>query len=445
MATVIRHQKFASVDLKGNSNKVWEGKVYDDGTFEASWGRIGGTMQSESKQMGSADAADRYMNKKIAEKTKPKTDKNSGMVTMYEEVNTVDTDGFQPPAKVEQRNLSEIAKSQVSYTNPVVAELIEKLARVNIHNIISATGGKMSYNDTTGLFSTPLGVVTQGVIDEARGLLTEIGDFVVAADYENDTFIDVAQKYMRRIPMDLGYKKIVAQNIFPDLGAVRKQNDVLDSLQASLQMALAPPDDGVKIVVEQPKIFDIQMELIEDGKEIDRLRKLYRETRREEHVCRHLDVKRAFVVDIRAMREAFEPVANKLGEVRFLWHGSRTWNLLSILKSGLSIPPENSSHCSGRMFGNGAYFAIHSTKSLNYSFGNWDGKQRDENCFMFLADVALGKFCVPRHSGSNYPLPGFDSTWAQPNVSGVRNDEIIVPNVNQCNLKYLLEFSPGGK
>ena len=117
---------------------------------------------------------------------------------------------------------------------------------------------------------------------------------------------------------------------------------------------------------------------------------------------------------------------------------------MSILKGGLIIPKSSASHVTGRMFGDGVYFSDQSTKSLNYSQGYWGHGSRDNNCFMFIADVAMGKYYVPHTSDSRLhdkiKSMGYDSTYAKANQSSVRNNEMIVYNLHQCNLKYLVEF-----
>jgi poly [ADP-ribose] polymerase len=62
------------------------------------------------------------------------------------------------------------------------------------------------------------------------------------------------------------------------------------------------------------------------------------------------------------------------------------------------------------------------------------------SCFLFIADVAIGKYYTPKSSGERLPKNGFDSTWAKAGYSGVANDEVIVYTTDQCNLKYLVEF-----
>jgi poly [ADP-ribose] polymerase 2/3/4 len=92
------------------------------------------------------------------------------------------------------------------------------------------------------------------------------------------------------------------------------------------------------------------------------------------------------------------------------------------------------------MYGDGLYFSDQSTKALNYSHGYWGGSQ-DNKCFMFLADVAMGKeHLASRGFGASYPVAGYDSTFAKGGTA-VMNNEMIVYKTAQAKLKYLVEFS----
>src|SRR5262249_54679202 len=154
------------------------------------------------------------------------------------------------------------------------------------------------------------------------------------------------------------------------------------------------------------------------------------------------DVKKVYAVEIATMRRAWEKAGKPVGNVAELWHGTKASNLLSILKGGLIIPPSNAPHCTGRMFGNGVYFSDQSTKSLNYAYGYWGGGPADNNCFMFLVDVAMGKYFVPDGPSTRLPMPGYDSTYAQASKSGVMNNEMIVYKTSQINPRFLVEFAP---
>lgn len=298
----------------------------------------------------------------------------------------------------------------------------------------------MTFNKVTGLFETPLGIVTSDAIREARFFLTTIGDSVAKQDWSTSSLTSAINQYMRLIPSDFGRAKKTERDIFPDLSAVQKQNDILDSLDASLQMMIMTPvtDSPAKTA---PKLFETTLHLVDDAKVINRLSALYLSTLNSGHACAHLRIKSVYKVEIKSMLEDFKQDGLKIGNIHELWHGSKIANLLSILKSGLMIPSSNASHCTGRLFGNNLYFAPQSTKSLNYSYGYWDRTNgRNSNCFMFLADVAVGKYHVPQYLQQTVPN-GYDSMWAKPGQSGIQNDEVMVPRVGQTNLKYLIEFA----
>jgi poly [ADP-ribose] polymerase len=77
---------------------------------------------------------------------------------------------------------------------------------------------------------------------------------------------------------------------------------------------------------------------------------------------------------------------------------------------------------------------------LNYATNYWTGGGNSSKTFMFLADVAMGKYFTPKGPRSDLPLAGYDSTYAIGGQSGVMNNEMIVYKLEQCNLKYLCEF-----
>jgi poly [ADP-ribose] polymerase len=151
-----------------------------------------------------------------------------------------------------------------------------------------------------------------------------------------------------------------------------------------------------------------------------------------------------YTVEIAGMMRAWEDDGAKLDNQWELWHGTKTANLLSIIKSGFLLPGATPGAVTGAMFGRGIYASDQSTKSLNYASGYWSGR-RDANCFMFVIDMAMGKYFVPPHSMSNLPKPGFDSTFAKGRESGVMNNEMIVYRTSQVRPRFLVEFSPGGK
>ena len=416
---VVKEARYVLVSIEGNNNKFWNIRLFADGLCETHWGRVGEDGQKQSKTL-SEHAFDAKCREKSNKGYKPQRTLNNNIGT------NTDND-----------KLAEAAVSQIGTNSPETLKLVSYLARVNVHRILQAT--TMEYDTSRGTFSTPLGIVTKEAIFEARQMLSDIATLVETDGW--DTAPDAVQKlndYLMLIPQNIGRSKPEPRTLFPDKEAVEKQNGILDALDASLQMVLSAPDAKQE---ETPKLFEAQLHLVTDEKELERVRQKYQKSRQDIHVCAHLEVKRVFRVEIGSMKAAFE-AGSKIGNVQEYWHGTRASNLLSILKSGFMIAPASAAHCTGRMFGNGAYFSDQSTKSLNYAYGYWGSGGRDENCFMFLCEVAMGKSYTPKSWQETLPKSGYDSTFAKSGVSGVGNNEMIVYHTNQVNPTLLVEFGP---
>jgi poly [ADP-ribose] polymerase len=438
MSTIVKERRFSMTDQSAgkNNNKFWNVELHADNSVICRWGRQGDNGQSKTFSKSSQAEAEKFIDKKVREKTKKGYTENEfvdGAVTSNVTVKSV-----------AKGSLESIAQNQIRYKNKNVATLVSYLTKVNAHNVTSATGGQIKFNDTTGLFSTEQGVVSQNTIDKANDLLVEIGDLVSAGNYDGN-MIPLTNQYLMLIPQKIGRRGLVHADFWATLSKVQDQKQILDSLQASLVSASTQTGRKKTVKVKEEKVFDVQLDLVENGRTIDKIKKMYQGSRQSAHACHHLEVKKVYSVDINTVRSAFEKDGATMDEIWELWHGTRASNLLSILKGGLIIPPSSSGHVTGRMFGNGIYASDQSTKALNYAYGYWDNKGKDNNCFMFLLDMAMGNYHVPKRWGSNFPVRGSDSTFAKGRVSGVGNNEMIVYRTSQVNLKYLVEFSPHGK
>jgi poly [ADP-ribose] polymerase len=433
---MIKESRYVMSNVQNNNNKFWYAELYDDGTFITRWGRVGEAPNITEKHF-STYGAEKEFDKKCKEKEKKG-------YALLPTLNTPHTTTSSGNSTLGNAKLAEVAKKQIEYSNPLVERLISRLTTANVHSIMGAT--KMTYNSTSGLFSTPCGVVTQDVVDEARALLTTIGGYI-QNNNKNGGFQKAFEDYLMKIPQDIGRVKLKPELVFPDIMAVQRQNSVLDALEVSIQSVLnTPVQKDEKTEDDTPKLFDVKLELVEDGKVFDKMNRKVNETRHYSHASSHLKLKTVYSVDIKTMGDAFEKKGKAIGGIQALFHGSRVSNCLSILKQGLIIPPSRAGFVTGRLYGDGCYFSDQSSKSLNYSFGFWDGKSKDNNCMMFVADVAMGKSYIPKGTYDGpFPKSGFDSVFAKAGVSGIINNEMIIYHIYQCNLIYLLEFSPGGK
>lgn len=127
---------------------------------------------------------------------------------------------------------------------------------------------------------------------------------------------------------------------------------------------------------------------------------------------------------------------------KLLIHGSRSQNILSILKSGLQIRPTGA-YYSGSAYGDGLYHADKLEKSLGYC-----GSSKDK--FIMLQEVHVGnqyeyvgrnKHDKPNNFFTKDYLAniGYDSVFAK-GGNDLLNNEYIVYSPQQTVLKYLLWY-----
>jgi poly [ADP-ribose] polymerase len=447
--TVLEIKRYIAVDPKNNNNKYWQyerlstivsepGKkgVMETGDVRITWGRVG-CDKPDSQLIMFGDG------KVLASKIKSKTNKPAGEPS-YTEVIIVgsgnvghrDNSSSQSLAKeeVKRRAVDEIAGSC-----KITAELVRKLAEANKHELIVATGGKMNIDLETGIISTAMGVVTLDAVKSARTLLDQMAPYVSSNNTDNDTYAKMLGDYLRLVPQQTPARRGWHTTFI----VLDKQTSLLDQLEASIEMAEKRVVDATKAanggVV--PKFFEVKMKLVDDSKVWDKVKKMFYDTVNHGHTSAALKPVRVYEIEIPHMAQAFEADGRKVGNVKLLWHGTRMFNVLSILKRGFVLPNQLSTmQMTGAMYGPGLYFSDQSTKSLNYSYGYWDGGSRDNNCYMFLVDVAMGREYVPSSSG-NGKRSGYDSCHAVPGRSGIRNDEQIVYRTSQANIRYLVEFN----
>ena len=432
--TAAREYRMNYFDPAENSNKVWIGIAYSDGSFETRFGRVRdeANLASSKKKFPTQTAAEHELERKRREKLRKG----------YKDTVVVDNAAAVAVGKSKRDQLSVLAAEQIDGAeDSATLELIRYLAEVNIHHITHSTSIK--YNTKTGAFSTPLGVLTPDAISTARDLLSELRRLDGLKRRQHKRRAEVVREYFQLVPKDFGVKIPPVETLIATEEQFQAEAAILDALES----AIATDDGSTKAAT--PKLFECRLIKVphytDDGRALfKRTRDLYFKTRNVRHhpAAANLQMTRLYEVEVGEMKRRFEATVTRIGNVRDdLWHGTRASNLLSILKHGLVVPPANAAHCTGRMFGNGIYTSVQSTKALNYATDFWNRSgQRNQRTFMFLCDVALGRTYKPTNLGGPYPARGTDSTWVEPGHSGVLNHECIVYDTSQVNLSYLAEF-----
>lgn len=136
---------------------------------------------------------------------------------------------------------------------------------------------------------------------------------------------------------------------------------------------------------------------------------------------------------------------HNIKKVMQLWHGSRNQNWMSIILNSLQLNPD--AIITGKMFGNGIYFAPSSMKSWNYTSyrGTSWARGNSDTAFMGLYAVAYGTpLDTDSWSGSiDYKQKtvggGYDCLHAHKG-SALMNDEIIFYDEAAMVLNYIVEF-----
>jgi len=407
--------------------------AYSDGKFETRFGRVRdeATLVSKEKKFGTQADAEHELERKRREKLRKG----------YKDTVVVDNHVQAAVQQGKQDKLSQIAAEEIDGAagDKITNELIKYLAEVNIHHITHSTSIK--YNTKTGAFSTPLGVLTPDAISTARDLLAELRRLDGLKRKQKAKRATVVRDYFQLVPKDFGAKIPPAAELIATEDQFQEEASILDALESAIST------DEPK--TRKQKLFECRLVKVphytDEGRELfKKTRDLYFSTRNTQHhpAAAGLQMTRLYEVEIGEMKRRFDATAAELGNIRYdLWHGTRASNLLSILKHGLVIPPSNAAHCTGRMFGNGIYTSLQSTKALNYATDLWNRSGgKNQRTFMFLCEVTLGKVHKPKSYGGSYPAKGTNTTWVEPGQGGVLNHECIVYNTSQINLKYLAEF-----
>lgn len=161
-------------------------------------------------------------------------------------------------------------------------------------------------------------------------------------------------------------------------------------------------------------------------------------------------VKKVYRVIPKKQHEKFNDYLkrNHIRHVKELWHGSRNENWLSIIANSLQLNPN--AQITGKMFGQGIYFAPSSMKSWGYtSFqGTYWARGSSNTAFMGVYAVAYGKPYYPDAGTCGHWIDkafvkskGGDCLHAQAAKTGLRNDEIVFYDEAAVCLNYIVEFS----
>lgn len=440
------------VDSNVNNNKFYKVVLHEGDTITTSWGRVGTENPASKTQPGS----ERQFNTIIRGKER-RGYKRTEVYSTSPDRKTVDRKVLK---EVASRNLAKDA-------DPALSNAISYMVERNRHDIIETSGGMLKVDDS-GVVKTALGVVGEDSIKAANSILDK-----VSQSKDTRTLSSLTNEYLSLIPQKVKGRDW-ATSFFDDGSKIVEQKNLLRQLRSSLDWYNAQDftdNDETVNTDDFQNVFNVKLNTVPVGGDVfGMVDELYKKTRNVQHHkdVLHLGVKNVYELTYSDdVNSEFDELSKELGNQKLLWHGTDAGNVLSILREGLYCPPLNDRKfmTSGRMFGSGGlikggkqpgdiYLSDQSTKSIRYASGRWSG-QRNDRCFMFLADVVMGNEYRPNEDKeNNYQFTAekayfgtddkeqkFDSISVKGGTCGVLNNEMIVWNTKQIRLKYLVEFN----
>lgn len=442
-------------NVSGNNNKHYTIEIQKDNKGQhrifTHYGRLGISNiyeireKIEGKPVFDYDTVKKEYDSIIKKKLKGKTIKEEDGSTYTERYVEIDvaipnTGSVNIQGKGEKKVQATVKKAiDTSSYHPEVSRIVDQFVKENIHHISSVTTLKFTANG----FMSPIGAITKEHCQKAKLPLNELNkkmDRNGIIDINDKEVKELNTMYFSMIPHPFG-RKITEEDMISGAKKLDQEFDLLDQIETAVSMGQAMAGSAN----QQVNALGSDIDLLTDRVEIERLKHFIVSSKAANH--RHDEVWKYrpvsfYKIRIPEERQRYETKGKQKGNIKECFHGSSSSNCCSILKSGLVIPPCNASHVCGRMMGSGAYYGLSSTKSARYSLGSWGGKRSSYgNIFLFVADLALGKYYETYTAVPNGTPRGYDSIWAKAGQS-LYNDELVTPYLENQTLKYLVELKP---
>lgn len=459
---VVRSATLNKTDLSGGNNKFYqiEAHVSKDGEkfrLYSCYGRVGASGVEEERippiQNGSAlDSAFDFL-------VKEKTSKRKGYVEVKMAATKVGS------SEGNKKILSDdIKKEKIIATDekdrvpkdkldPSVGRLVTRLYEEAGKAVRSSLSGSLNTTE-----ENPLGTLTLAQIASGREVLQRIQKLLIKSpSYQNSIktkILDLSNEFYSAIPQVMEKRPTSRQgkeamNAWLR-GLALNNSTVLDEKEDLLELLgdVQGMVGGFATTDAHKKYKEIgcSYEAIDHkDKRFKKVEKFVQSTRSRHHSW-GVDVVDVWAMSVKGQKEAHLEGMKKAGNVKPLFHGSRSANILGICKHGLLMRPPGV-YVTGSMFGNGLYFADQSSKSEQYSTSRFGGSRGSgDSYFMFVTDVALGK--IKKYSRAQSHLSkapsGYHSVQGEKGSSLLHN-EFIIYNLDQHILQYLIEFKPKGR
>ena len=371
----------------------------------------------------------------------------------YGRVDATKTTAYYPMSKWNSQISSKLKKGYQDVTD-LKKDLVEEISSANpespykeIENeavrLIVEKLQSLARDTIRKNYTVKASAVTQDMVDAAQKIIDELANNSSTVDEFNANLL----KLFTVIPRKMGDVRDYLADKTDDFSKIiTKEQDLLDVMRGQIYVKpeIEPTVTTEKkqqtileelgLVMEETTRDDVALIKTLMNESADKFRKAWRVTNLK-------------------TQERFDKFVKENGikDTRLLFHGSRSENWFSIIKTGLVLRPTNAV-ITGKMWGYGIYFAPKCQKSIGYTSlsGSYWAHGGSNVAYMALFEVAYGTpYDMYSFDSKYYSLdynklqqfcPGANCVHAHTDRGMLRNDEIIVYKEEQLTIKYLIEI-----
>lgn len=433
---ILQKKTLNYLDPAANSNKYYTIELHEgNGKYRifTDYGRLGSRGTKQVRETDSLFAAEAEFDRLVRNKLRK---------------------GYVEVDLAQSTTGSDKAKELIDVTQVKVVKKPSRRKKSDLHPLIQAfvaqifdeAGQKLNIlvkGDINSDGTSPLGKLSVNQIEKGRSILQEIADII---NYKKDRItindvLSLSKEYYANIPKVFGRRVTPEKVAIMTPEKISEEMDILKFYEDSLRMGSVIYD--VDNIDKQYQSLNSDIGILDPN--CDKYKEIvdYVINSQSNYHSVYLIVKRIFTVK----QHKAPDFDDSMGNVKELFHGTRSANMPGILSSHLKLPRQlRGVHITGAMFGPGIYFASQSTKSSQYSCSRFGGTvNRYPTAFMFLADVALGR--IKKKEYAKYylqPPAGYHSVMGVKGKS-LLHDEYIIYNEAQQRLRYIIEFEAKSK
>ena len=371
----------------------------------------------------------------------------------YGRVDSTKTERYYPISKWDSQIKSKLKKGyqdvtdlktdlvqEISSTNPEspYKEIENAAVRAIVEKLQNLARETIQRN-----YTVKASAVTQDMVDAAQEIIDELAN----SHFTIEAFNDILLRLFTVIPRKMGNVRDYLANKPEDFAQIiSKEQDLLDVMRG--QIYVKPEVETTEPVEKKSQTIleELGLEMGEaTDDDVTMIKFLMNESAGK--------FRKAWKVKNIKTQERFDKFVaeNNIKDTRLLFHGSRSENFWSIIKTGLVLRPTNAI-ITGKMYGFGIYFAPKCQKSIGYTSlsGSYWARGNNNVAYMALFEVAYGTpYDVYNFDNKYYNLdynklqqfkPGANCLHAHADKGMLRNDEIIVYKEDQLTIKYLIEI-----